>query len=294
MPATVELKSCAYGKTKVRVLKVERQGTRHYVKDIDVDIQVHGSFASAYEEGDNRRVLPTDTMKNTVYAFARQAPIGEIECFGLRLSQHFLSRNDHFDSVRISLVENIWNRISCKDKPHNTSFQLSGTECRMGIVENDRRRVSVQGAIKDLRVLKTAHSAFTGFMRDEYTALAETTDRLLGTRINTEWIYNNEKCDFARVAEGVRKILLEAFAAHNSRSVQHTLYALGQAVLENFSCIDEIHLSMPNLHYLLVDLSPFHMNNPNEVFVPLDGPSGLIEATLIRSNGLISQEAEST
>jgi urate oxidase len=288
MLTTVELKSCAYGKTGVRVLKIERQGNHHYVKDIDVDIQVYGSFASAYEGGDNRCILPTDTMKNTVYAFVRQAPIGEIECFGLRLSQHFLEHNEHFDAVRISLAENIWDRINCEDKPHDSAFQLSSTERRMAIVENDRRRISVQGAIRDMRVLKTAHSAFTGFMRDEYTVLAETTDRLLGTRINTEWIYNSKKCDFACVAEGVRKILLETFAAHDSQSVQHTLYALGQAVLEKFSCIDEIRLSMPNLHYLLVDLSPFHMNNPNEVFFPIDGPSGLIEATLTRSNGLIS------
>jgi urate oxidase len=285
---TAELKSCTYGKSGVRLLKVERQGCCHHVKDIKVAVQVCGAFTSAYREGNNHEILPTDTMKNTVYALARQASIGEIERFGLRLSEHFLARNAHFSNVCVSLTENIWRRIACDGRPHNSAFQLCGAESRTAVVESDREHTSVKAAIQDLRVLKTSQSAFAGFLRDEYTTLAETKDRLLGTRINAEWRYNSDVRDFDRMADGVRQTLMETFAAHDSQSVQHTLYALGEAVLQRFSDIQEVRLSMPNLHYLPVDLSAFQMDNPNELFLPVEEPSGLIEATLSRPHALES------
>ena len=283
MSGSVQLSDYAYGKTGVRLVKVERHGSRHDLKDIDVAIQVFGAFEESFSQGDNRSVLPTDTMKNTVYVLARQQPLGEIEDFGMRLANHFLTRNSHLSRAIITITENIWERIQCHGQPQESSFQLSGPESRTAVIDKNRAETSVQSGIQNLVVLKTSQSAFENFLRDDYTTLKDAKDRLLGSSITAEWSYNTEAGDFNETWRSVRSILLDTFVAHESRSVQHTLYAMGQAVLQKCTSIEQIQLSMPNRHCLLVDLSPFRLENPNEVFVPVEEPSGLIEATLKRA-----------
>jgi len=280
---SVELKDNRYGKSRVRLVKVERHDSLHNVKDIVVDIQLSGNFEAAYTEGDNQLVLPTDTMKNTVYVLARQAPVGEIEEFGLRLARHFLSRNDHASHVRVSISENLWERIDVGGQPHDHSFRLPGGERRTAEIEADRVQTSITAGIADLVVLKTSRSAFRDFAKDEFTTLKETDDRLFGTAVKAEWSYSGTEHNFGQLWSGVRETMMEVFATHDSRGVQHTLSAMGEAVLRRFDPIREIRLSMPNRHCLLVDLSPFHLDNPNEVFVPTEEPFGVIEATLTRS-----------
>jgi urate oxidase len=283
MSAAVQLSHCAYGKTGVRLIKVERHGRRHDLRDINVAIQLSGAFEAAYSEGDNRSVLPTDTMKNTVYVLARRLPLGEIENFGMRIADHFLTHNSHLTGVQITLSENIWERISSDGGPHDTSFQMSGPASRTAVIDASRTKKSIRAGIKDLVVLKTSGSAFENFLHDEYTTLQETRNRLLASSVNAQWSYNSEAPDFNRIWLCVRAILLDAFAAHDSRSVQHTLFAMGQAALQQVNAIEQIWLSMPNRHCIPVDLSPFSLDNPNEVFVSLEEPSGLIEATLNRA-----------
>ncbi|MGZ7073109.1 MAG: factor-independent urate hydroxylase [Candidatus Angelobacter sp.] len=281
MPASIQLSECSYGKTSVRLVKVERHGARPEMKDLTVAIQTFGAFASAYSDGDNRLVLPTDTMKNTVYVLAREARIGEIEHFGMRLANHFLARNSHLTRVRISISESIWQKLGSNGKPKD-SFQMSGPECRTAIVDSSRSGSSVEAGVKDLLVLKTSRSSFANFLKDEYTTLKETEDRLLSLNVNAQWSYKTGAQDAETPWKPIRDTLLDVFAAHDSRSVQHTLFAMGQAVLERFACVEEIRLSMANRHCLLVDLAPFKLDNPSEVFVPIEEPSGLIEAVLKR------------
>jgi urate oxidase len=283
MSVAIQLNHCSYGKTGVRLVKVERQGAWHDLRDITIAVQVFGAFENAYLEGDNRSVLPTDTMKNTVYVLARQQPLGEIENLGLRLAEHFLSRYAHLTRVRITISENIWDRIMCNGKPNDSAFQMSGPETRTAVIEAAGTKKSIQAGIRNLVVLKTSHSAFENFLRDEYTTLKETKDRLFASSLTAEWSYNSDARDFQETRQRVRAVLLNAFAIHHSHSVQHTLYAMGQAALQQVSSIEHIWLSMPNRHCLPVDLSPFGMDNPNEVFVPIDEPSGSIEARLDRT-----------
>jgi urate oxidase len=285
MPASIELSECSYGKSGVRLVKVERHGASHEMKDLTVAIQVHGAFDAAYSEGDNRLILPTDTMKNTVYVLAGQGPLGEIENFGMRLAKHFLERNSHFARVRVRISEKIWQAIGCNGEPQH-SFQQVGPECRTAVVESSKSETLVQAGIADLVVLKTSKSGFAKFLADEYTTLKETRDRLLGSSVNAHWSYMSVRQDAESPWKAVRGTLLDVFASHESRSVQHTLFAMGQAVLDRFECIEEIRLSMPNRHCQLVDLSPFKMDNPNEIFVPLEEPSGSIEAVLKRSGAV--------
>lgn len=283
MSDSIQLSSCAYGKTGVRLVKVERDGGRHDIKDLNVAIHVFGDFESAYSQGDNRLVLPTDTMKNAIYVLARQQPLGEIEDFGVRIANHFLTRNAHVSRVRTTISENVWERIICNGDPQDSSFRMSGPEHRTAVIDANRTKNSIQAGIKNLVVLKTSRSAFEGFLHDEYTTLKETGDRLLASSVNAEWSYGSNAGDFKKIWLCVGKVLLNTFAVHDSRSVQHTLYAMGEAVLRQISSIEQIRLAMPNRHCLKVDLSPFGLDNPNEVFVPFEEPGGLIEATLSRS-----------
>jgi len=268
-----------YGKSRVRLVKVERTGSRHDVIDLSVDILLFGDFAASYTEGDNRLVLPTDTMKNTVYVLAGQQPLGAIEEFGLRLAGHFLSRNPQVSRARIAISARPWERIPCGGRGH--AFER-GAARRTAVVDRRRDRTLIKAGIADLLVLKTSGSAFEGYIHDEYTTLKETRDRLLGTALKAEWTYKDADQSFDTVWQAVRQTLLETFATHDSKGVQHTLYAMGETVLAQFAAIEGIRLSMPNKHHLLVDLSRFGMENPNELFVPTDEPFGLIEAALKR------------
>ena len=281
MPAI--LKENRYGKSRVRLVKVERSGSRHEMKDLNVDVLLSGDFSAAYLEGDTRQILPTDTMKNTVYALARQQPLGEIEEFGQRLAEHFLCGNARVSSIRITISESDWSRIRVGGQEHDHAFIRAGEERRTSVVWQDRSGVTVKAGVADLIVLKTTRSAFEGFLHDEYTTLKDSRDRLLGTAVKAEWTYAPGARDYGKLWQTARTTILEVFAGHDSRSVQHTLHAIGEAVLERVPEVTRMELSMPNRHCLWVDLAPFGLDNPNEVFVPTEEPHGLIEAVLTRA-----------
>lgn len=269
-----------YGKSRVRLVQVTRDGERHHLKELTVNIQFQGDFATAHTDGDNSKILPTDTMKNTVYALARLYRVEQPEDFGVQLAEHFLERNPQVTEVKIELLEHPWTRMTVRGKPHNHSFINGGNERRTAMVTGTPKAITVQAGIEDLLVLKTTGSGFEGFLQDPLTTLKETSDRVFATVITARWSYRPVEVPYGLCATAIRQTLIETFADHDSKSVQQTLYAMGQAVLELQDSVAEIHLSLPNKHCLLVNLEPFGMDNPNAVFVPTDEPHGLIEATL--------------
>lgn len=279
MPVT--LADNNYGKQAVRLVTVRRRPDRHELQDVTVAIRFEGDFAAAYTDGDNSGVLPTDTMKNTVYALAAQHPFDDIEDFGLALSDHFLSNNPLASSVRVDLTQHLWEPIEVSGAAHPHAFRKAGSERRIALVTRDREGCKVMAGIEELVVLKTTKSAFEGFPRDRYTTLKETSDRILATAVRATWRYSRPHVAFGTLWREVRRLLLESFAQHDSRSVQHTLYAMGEAVLETLD-VEEIHLSMPNKHHLPVDLTPFGLENRNAIFVASAEPYGLIEGTMRR------------
>lgn len=270
-----------YGKQAVRLVTVRRRPEAHELQDVTVAIRLEGDFAAAYTAGDNAGVLPTDTMKNTVYALAAEHPFEEIEDFGLALSDHFLQASPRAARAHVELTQHLWERIEKRDQPHPHAFRRAGSERRTAVVTRDRTGVRVLAGLEDLVVMKTAKSAFEGFPRDRYTTLKETADRLLATAVKATWRYSRPYVAFGSLWREVRRLLLETFADHDSLSVQHTLHAMGEAVLETLD-VEEIHLSMPNKHHIPVDLTPFGLENRNEIFVATPEPYGLIEATLRR------------
>lgn len=276
------LAETAYGKSSVRLLKVSRHGDRHDLKDLTVSIRFEGEYDQSYTDGDNREVLPTDTMKNTVYALAASHSVGEPEAFGRVLAEHFLERNPRLRRVRIDLTEQAWGRIAVGAREHGQAFVRQSAEARSATVQGQGDRITIGAGVKDLVILKSSRSGFTGFLHDAYTTLPDVADRILATALTATWHYRTSDLDFNLTWRAVRNTLLEAFGEHDSRSVQHTLHAMGRAVVDNVDAVTAIRLVMPNKHHLPVDLTPLGLQNRNEIFVPTDEPYGLIEATVMR------------
>lgn len=274
-----------YGKAEVRVVKVTRDGDRHELEDLSVTSQLRGDFAGAHLRGDNSHVVATDTQKNTVFAFAR-AGIGSPEAFLLRLAEHFTSSFDWVSGGRWEAESFAWQRIRAHGVPHDHAFVRSGQETRTALVVADGTDRHVIAGLKGLTVLKTTQSGFAGFPRDRYTTLQETTDRILATDVAARWRYADAGVDYDALYDRVRALLLEAFTEGYSAALQTTLFDMGARVLEACPEIAEIRLSMPNKHHFVVDLTPFGLDNPNEVFYAADRPYGLIEATVLREGGV--------
>ncbi|MBV9625194.1 MAG: urate oxidase [Acidobacteria bacterium] len=279
----IELGENRYGKSRVRLLRVRRDADRHYLREWTLDILLEGDFATCYRDGDNSKILPTDTLKNTVYSMARRSAAPTMEDFGKELIDFLLQRNPQVSHAEVALAEKIWERLVTQGKPHPTSFVQSTGEHQTARVDRSQNgSFSVCSGLKNLTIMKTARSGFEGFIEDPLTTLPPTADRLLGTCLAASWLYSSPDAEFDRLRTSVREVLLAAFAQHNSKSVQHTLYAMGECVLNSVAEVGEIELKMPNLHCLPVDLSRFGQDNPNEIFLPIDEPQGYIEACIRR------------
>jgi urate oxidase len=272
-----------YGKAEVRVVAVDRSGPRHTLVDLNVSTSLRGDFTAAHTAGDNAHVLPTDTQKNTVFAFARDG-VGAIESFGLRLARHFAGAYPWTTGARVAIESYGWDRIAVDGQPHGHAFRRDGGEVRTAVVTVDEDDVHVLAGLRDLVVLKTTGSEFWGFPRDRYTTLAETRERILATAVTARWRCTTSDLDFDEVFAGVRTTLLETFAATHSLALQQTLYAMGEAVLERHPCVAEVRMSMPNKHHFLQDLSAFGLDNPDVVYSAADRPYGLIEGSVLRDD----------
>jgi urate oxidase len=279
----ITLAENSYGKSRVRLARVKRHSGHHDFREWTLEILLEGDFESCFVAGDNSKILPTDTMKNTVYSLARTSSAECMEEFGKELIAFLMGRNPQVSAARITLSEKSWQHLQASGKPHPTTFVQSSNECQTAEIAAVRNGApSVRAGLENLVILKTADSEFAGFIKDSLTTLPEATDRLFGTSVRARWNYSSPGLPFAALRSRIRDVLLNVFAAHSSKSVQHTLYAMGEAALANVSEIEDIELTMPNKHYLLADLSRFGQDNPNEIFVPIDEPHGTIEARLRR------------
>ncbi|MET9490819.1 factor-independent urate hydroxylase [Nocardia sp. NPDC006630] len=279
---SIKLGPNRYGKAETRVVRVNKSGTKHQLRDLNVSVALGGDMEEVHRTGDNAAVLPTDTQKNTVFAFAKQHGIASPEEFGLKLARHFVDSQPTIDHARIELEEYEWERNVVGLNSHPHSFVRSGRETRTALVHYDRGQAWVVSGLKDLTVLNTTKSEFHGYIKDRYTTLRETRDRVLATEVNAQWRHSGENTEWDKSYEIVKRCLLQAFADTHSLSLQQTLFEMGERVLETCSDIVEVKLVLPNKHHFEVDLSPFGMVNDNEVFWAADRPYGLIEGTVVR------------
>lgn len=271
-----------YGKAHVRVMKVIRNGRQHSLKELDVQVLLQGDFDASYTRADNRLVVATDSMKNTVNVLAKQKLRGDNEKFAVTLSQHFLEKYRHVKRVEIRLSEHRWSRIQVGGKPHAHSFSEASPARPFTQVVSTRKETIVESGIDELLILKTTGSGFEDFLRDEFTTLKETDDRIFSTKLKATWTYRKQPKQYSTANRRVLDAMLAVFARNHSPSVQVTLFEMGGAALKAVPEISKVHLVMPNKHCLLINLAPFGLENRNELFVPTDEPHGLIEGTVAR------------
>ena len=274
-----------YGKSRVRVMRVERDGDRHEVFEWNVEVWLKGDFTSCFDDGDNSLILPTDTMKNTVYSLARASRAKTIEDFAIELATHFITTQPQVDEAGASIRATLWKHIEAGGRQHGAAFlQVGPANDTVTVTYIRGGTLSVTSGFANMAILKTAKSMFAGYIKDRLTTLKETHDRLLGTLATADWKYAKPEVKYADARACITDALLSTFAEHDSLSVQQTLFAMGKAALEAAPEIAEIRLQMPNKHCNLVDLSAFGQDNPNHIFVPTDEPHGSIEACVRRES----------
>ena len=278
-----------YGKAETRVVRIVRDTPRHEIRDRNVSTALRGDFADAHETGDQAHVLPTDTQKNTVYAYARQHGGAAAEDYAIAVADRLLEASPYATSAQVRVEEYAWDRVAVGPGGHDHAFVRRGTETRTCAITvegtGSNRRLHVLSGLTDLTVLKSTGSEFKGFLKDEFTTLAETDDRVLATSLTAWWRWGTDRpADWDAAYDRVKSALLETFATTYSRALQETLQLMGKAALEAQPELAEIRFSAPNKHHFVVDLSPFGMANPGEVFHADDRPYGLIEAQLRRDD----------
>jgi urate oxidase len=281
----IELAENRYGKSHVRLMKVTRGDEGHNLREWTVEVLLKGNFESAHVDGDNSKILPTDTMKNTIYSLARSSRATSMEDYAKELADFLLGRNPQVDSASVRVESTLWKRLNIDGKPHPSAFMRGSNERQNTTVEREQNGpFHITSGLDDLVILKSANSAFAGYIKDSLTTLPETSDRIFATALRAQWRYGSATHDFDDVRHTIREAMLHTFAWHDSKSVQHTLYAMANSALKVAAEIDEIEIAMPNKHCLLVDLSRFGQDNPNEIFVPTDEPYGYIEARVRRTS----------
>jgi urate oxidase len=274
-----------YGKAESRVVRIVRDTPRHEIRDLNVSSALRGEFTAAHVDGDQSQVLPTDTQKNTAFAFAKRHGVASPEDYAIALGRRLLEATPAATGAEIAVEEHAWDRITVDGAGHDHAFVRRGGEVRTTGVDVTAEQVVVTSGLRDLVVLKSTGSEFKDFLHDDYTTLADADDRILATALRATWRHARaDGVDWNETYEAVRALLLATFATTYSRALQETLYTMGRAVLEAHEEIAEISFVAPNKHHFLVDLAPFGLDNPGEVFIAADRPYGLIEATVVRED----------
>ncbi len=273
----------SYGKSRVRLTKVVRKTAVHELFEINADIQLQGAFEASYTQGDNRDVIATDTIKNTVYVVAKENDFSSIEDFAVLLANHFVTTYPQVAGATIELTQTAWSRIPVNGKPHDFAFTSGGPQVKLAIATLQRDgQVQLIGGVRDLVVLKTTDSEWKDFHRDRYRTLKDTSDRILATKVNAEWTYTTTTADFNAANEKITAAVLEAFATKHSLGAQQTIWDMGQAAIAAYSDISKITFTLPNLHRIPFNLEPFGLKFENDIFIATDEPHGLITGTIER------------
>ncbi|MEJ7740502.1 MAG: factor-independent urate hydroxylase [Chitinophagaceae bacterium] len=272
----------AYGKNAVNLSKITRFPDHHEFRQISVNVVLEGDFESAHTAGDNTALLPTDTQKNTVYALAKDHFSASIEEFGMYLADHFFNNNPHVSRSKIQITEHLYIRASFDGNLHPHAFIANNAEKHTAEIIHDQAVIGVTAGISGLLVLKTTGSGFENYIKDQYTTLKETNDRILATECEAEWDYQLNDLDFSAKHGDIRLSLINTFSHHQSLSLQQTMFAMGENVLKENEEVREIRFKMPNKHHILFNLEQFGMDNNNEIFIATDEPYGYITGTVTR------------
>jgi len=278
----MKLQSNRYGKARVRIFKKIKKDGAHVPKELDVKTLLEGDFGDSYLKDDNKKIIATDSIKNTTNVVAFNQLGTETEPFAIALCEHYLKKYSHVTSVHVETLERVWERQIVDGRPSGTNFVSSGKGIPWTRTVATRDSIETTSGVRELVVLKTSGSAWEDFLRDDLATLPDANDRLLATSLTASWVYQKTPASYATANAKIIQAMLEVFSTRFSPSVQSTQYHMGEAALNACPEISRISLTMPNLHYLVIDLTPFNIKNDKELFVPTDAPQGWIEATVVR------------
>lgn len=282
----ISLGAHQYGKSENRIVRIYRDSARHELVDLSVSTSLRGDFRDAHVTGDQAALLPTDSQKNAAFAYAKLHGVSSPEDYAIALGRHFLETVANADSAQVQVEQYPWQRIVVNGREHDHAFVRRGDQIRTTAVRvsgrAEQQRIWVISGVKELTLLKSGGSEFQGFLKDRFTTLAETDDRIMATSLLARWRYDGAARDWNASYDAIVNSLLETFATKYSHALQETLYAIGERVLEDHADVAEIKLSAPNKHHFLYDLAQFGIANDNEVFIAADRPYGLIEASVVR------------
>nr|XP_055039302.1 uricase [Misgurnus anguillicaudatus] len=285
---SVEFVRTGYGKNTVKVFHIRREGTHHHIIELVADVQLTLKTVKDYLTGDNSDIIPTDTIKNTVHALAKLKGIKTIEDFALDICEHFLTSFKHVTRVKVIIEEVPWKRLEKNGIEHEHAF-IHCPEARHFCEAEQYLNMTpvVHSGLKDMKVLKTTQSGFEGFLRDRFTTLTEARDRFFCTSVYSKWRYNTVNVAFDAAWKTVKDTIIQKFAGPYDRgeyspSVQKTLYDTQVLVLDRVPEVEEIEIIMPNQHYFIIDMTKLGLSNRDEVYLPLDNPSGNITGTVRR------------
>ncbi len=290
---SVSLGHNQYGKAETRVVRVYRDADPHEIVDYNVSVALSGDFSDIHLTGDNAKCLTTDATKNTVNAFAKEHgdAARHPESFGIALAQHFVDDTEPVGQARIKIEMYPWKRLSHNGSPHPHAFARDGGYVRTATVTYDGTTTWVVSGVQDYVVLKTTDSEFWGYLQDRYTTLKPTNDRVMATSVTSQWRHTETDIDWEKSYSGALATMSDVFAGHHSLALQQTMYAMGGAMIETQPELAEVRFSLPNKHHFVIDLSPFGLENPNEVFHADDRPYGYIEGTILRDGAPESGQA---
>jgi urate oxidase len=278
----MKLQSNRYGKARVRIFKKIKKDGAHVPKELDVKTLLEGDFGDSYVKDDNKKIIATDSIKNTTNVIAFNQLGADTEPFAIALCEHYLKKYSHVTSVNVETLERVWERQIVDGTPSGTNFVSSGKGVPWTQTVATRDSIETTSGVRELVVLKTSGSAWEDFLRDDFATLPDANDRLLATSLTASWVYQKTPASYATANAKIIQAMLEVFSTRFSPSVQSTQYHMGEAALNACPEISRISLTMPNLHYLVIDLTPFNIKNDKELFVPTDAPQGWIEATVVR------------
>jgi len=276
------LASHSYGACQIRVLRITRRGDRDDLRDLDIGVRVEGEIADAFTKGDNELLLPADSLRNTVYAIARDVSRTEIEQIGLALADHFMAHQPQFTRVRIELAERPWTRLPVSGRAQGQAFTATASERRTATVTSNGPQVAVVGGIADLTIMKTAGATFEGYLADQFTTLEASSERVLAVRADARWTYLHSEVSYGPTWQGIRELLLEAFVRQHSRSVEHSAHAMADVVLSSYVDIGDVVVTLRQRSLPMVELAPFGLDNPRVLFRPEDAPELTAEVRLTR------------
>ncbi|KJE94585.1 urate oxidase [Capsaspora owczarzaki ATCC 30864] len=291
-----------YGKADVRLLHVRRETRFHHVvHELRCRVLMRLASEIDFVTGDNRDIVATDTTKNTVFALAKKVGVTSAEQFALAISKHYFDQYKHIEAMDVSIDETRWTRVQTSEqpKPHSHAF-INARECvrTISVTQTRGQQPVLTSGIKELEIMKTTQSGFEGYIKDEYTTLKPTADRVFRTVVSCQYTFdpaNVHSIDYEAVFQTARDAILSEFAGPSeqgvySPSVQNTIYLAQKRIIDRVAAVSRVTIEMPNRHCILVDLSPFKLQNNNEVFVVTGEPAGLIRASMSRLGSSIKSK----